>query len=164
MQQKGVRFRVTSGKSCDGWLEEVNYGSSSRLIRHMRRGKERGKGKLQNKTRLPTYPSDSMQPPAAATRTRVKTQCRIAIASKEKERYKVRVVLCRVERDWKEPKYFCSVLFWMGWSCNPMDGYRVLSSKKGSVFAYGHEKENTSKDKISMLSYCNTQTVNFVFA
>jgi len=46
-----------------------------------------------------------------------------------------------------------------GW----MDG--VLSSqKKGPVFAYGYEKESTSKYKISMFSYCNTQTVNFVFA
>jgi len=53
-------------------LEKLNYGSSERLIRHMRREKER-KGKATEEDTSSHLPSDSMQPPAA-TRTRVKPQ------------------------------------------------------------------------------------------
>ena len=53
-------------------MEKLNYGSSERLIRHMRREKER-KGKATEEDTSSHLPSDSMQPPAA-TRTRVKPQ------------------------------------------------------------------------------------------
>ena len=62
-----MKFRVTRGKYCVGWLEEVNYGSIWRLIRHMRWEKKIDRReKLQNKARLPTYLSlsNSMQPPS----------------------------------------------------------------------------------------------------
>lgn len=71
-------------KQC--WFQELNYGSSDRLIRNMRRGKERrgekGEKVQQNKTHvcmhvstpvvLTHLPWFSMQPPE--TRTTVETE------------------------------------------------------------------------------------------